>query len=67
MKDLSKLARKMQTTSMEQIAIEIFEMDPAYLSNLADDFRNSWKFNFEVLQKWWKLSRENDRSVSKFY
>ena len=67
MKDLSKLARKIQTTSMKQIALELFEMDHAELSNLANDHRNSWEFNYEILRKWWELSRENNRSVSEFY
>ena len=64
MKDLSKLARKIERNNMKQIAIEQFEIDPVDLAQIADDFRDTWKFNFEILRKWWKFSGDNNRSVS---
>ena len=64
MKDLSKLARKLERNNMKQIAIEQFEIDPVDLARIADDFRDTWEFNFEILRKWWKFSGDNNRSVS---
>ena len=64
MKDLSKLARKIERNNMKQIAIEQFEIDPVNLARIADDFRDTWEFNFEILRKWWKFSGDNNRSVS---
>ena len=66
MKDLSKLARKIEKSNMKQIAIEQFEIDPVDMTRIADDFRDTWEFNFETLKTWWKFSRENNRSVSVF-
>ena len=50
---------------MKRIVMEKFDIDPAAIRRLADDFRDTWEFNFEVLNKWWKLSAENNRSVRK--
>ena len=66
MKDLSKLARKIERNNMKQIAIEQFEIDPVDLAQIADEFRDTWVFNFEILKKWWKLTGDNNRSVSLF-
>ena len=51
---------------MKRIAIEQFEIDPVDLTRIADDFRDTWEFNFEILKKWWNFSRDNNRSVSLF-
>ena len=66
MKDLSKLARKIERNNMKQTAIEQFEIDPVDLTRIADDFRDTWELNFEILKKWWKFSGDNNRSVSIF-
>ena len=66
MKDLSKLASKIEKNHMKRIAIEQFEIDPVDMARIADDFRDTWEFNFESLKKWWKFSRDNNRSVSIF-
>ena len=66
MKDLSKLASKIEKNHMKRIAIEQFEIDPVDLTRIADDFRDTWEFNFEILKKWLKLSGDNNRSVSLF-
>ena len=39
MKDLSKLARKIEKNNMKQIVIEQFEIDPVDILRIADDFR----------------------------
>ena len=64
MKDLSKLASKIEKNNMKRIAIEQFEIDPVDMTLIADDFRDTWEFNFEILRKWWRFSRDNNRSVS---
>ena len=66
MKDLSKLASKIEKNHMKRIAIEQFEIDPVDMARICDDFRDTWEFNFESLKKWWKFSRDNNRSVSIF-
>ena len=66
MKDLSKLASKIEKNHMKRIAIEQFEIDPVDLARIADDFRDTWEFNFEILKKWWNFSRDNNRAVSLF-
>ena len=64
MKDLSKLASKIEKNNMKRIAIEQFEFHPVDIKRIADDFSDTWEFNFEILNKWWNFSRENNRSVS---
>ena len=66
MRDLSKLASKIEKNHMKRIAIEQFELDPVNITRIADDFRYTWEFNFEILKKWWNFSRDNNRAVSLF-
>ena len=66
MKDLSKLASEIEKNNIKRIAIEQFEIDPVDITRIADDFKGTWEFNFEILKKWWKFSGENNRLVSVF-
>ena len=65
MRDLSRLARKLQMDNMKMIAREQLEIDDTDIDNIAADCRDkTYEFNYEILKKWWKRSSENNRSVS---
>ena len=67
MRDLSKLARKIQMDDVRIIAIEQLGMDYTDINNIAADCgEKSYQFNFEILNKWWKRSYENNREVTAF-
>ena len=68
MRDLSRLARKIQMDDMRIIAIEQLGIDYTDINNIAADCQEkSYQFNFEILNKWWKRSHENNRAVSDLY
>ena len=65
MRDLSRLARKIQKDNMKMIARELLDIDDTDIDNIAADYRDkTYEFNYEILKKWWKRSHENNRSVS---
>ena len=68
MRDLSRLARKIQMDNMRIIAIEQLGIDYTDINNIAADCQEkSYQFNFEILNKWWRRSHENNRAVSDLY
>ena len=36
------------------------------MTRIADDLRDTWEFNFEILKKWYKFSGDNNRTVCVF-
>ena len=51
--------------NMKMIAREQLEVDDTDIDNIAVDCREkTYEFNYEILNKWWKRSYENNRSVS---
>ena len=65
MRDLSRLARKIQMENMKMIAREQLEIDDTDIDNISADCRDkTYEFNYEILKKWWKRSNKNNRSVS---
>ena len=65
MRDLSRLARKIQMDNMKMIAREQLEIHDTDIDNIAADCREkTYGFNYEILKKWWKRSNKNNRLVS---
>ena len=65
MRDLSRLARKIQMGNMKMIAREQLEIDDTYIEQIATDCREkTYEFNYEILKTWRERSYENNRSVS---
>ena len=65
MRDLSRLAKKIQMENMKMIAREQLEIDDTDIDNIAADCRDkTYEFNYEILKKWWKRSHEHNQSVS---